>query len=316
MRTCRIPGTDLEVSVLCFGTGDFATRVKGAEGDRLVAAFVEAGGTFFDTAHCYSFWVPGGLGASERELAASLRRVGAWERAVVATKGGHPDGGKAYRRPDRYLAPEVISRDVEDSLERLETDRIPLYYLHRDDARAPVEEVMEALNREVARGRVGYLGASNWSVDRIAAANQAAARCGWRGFVISQPQWSLAVPTWQVGPDPTMRHATDEDARRLAEMGLAVAAYSSTAGGYFARGNAGFDSPENSARAGRARELAQRLGCTPTQVALAWLLHQEPVTIPILGTLNLAHLQEALGAPQVSLTPAQVAWLRTGAAES
>src|ERR1043166_2480787 len=103
MESYRLPHTDLEVSALCLGTGSFGTSIKDGEADRLVAAFLEAGGNFFDTAHCYAFWKPNGLGASERELAACLRRLGALEGTVIATKGGHPDQGEAYPRPVDFL---------------------------------------------------------------------------------------------------------------------------------------------------------------------------------------------------------------------
>ena len=104
MQVVSLPGTHLAVSRFCFGAGAFGTGVMGDKADRLLAAFVEAGGNFFDTAHCYAFWAPGGLGASERELAASLRRIGAWNGAVVATRrppglrAGLPAAGRFPRR--------------------------------------------------------------------------------------------------------------------------------------------------------------------------------------------------------------------------
>src|SRR5439155_5807796 len=180
--------TDLEVSALCFGAGGFGTSVGGAAAERLVADFLAAGGNFFDTAHCYAFWRANGLGASERELGACLRRLGALDTAVIATKGGHPDMGPDYRRPADFLSRGVIAADLDDSLERLGLDCIPLYYLHRDDGLTPVGEIVETLNEEIGRGRVRYLGASNWSVARIAAANAYAAAHGLRGFVASQVQ--------------------------------------------------------------------------------------------------------------------------------
>lgn len=314
MEHRRIPDTDLEVSALCFGGGEFGTRARGAEAEALVAAFAEAGGNFYDTAHCYAFWAADGKGASERAFGDCLRRLGLWEKSVVATKGGHPDGGPDYPRPGRYLAPDIIASDIDDSLDRLGADSIALYYLHRDDSRVPAGEIIDALNREVERGRIRYLGASNWSVARIEEANRYAVDHGLRGFVISSVQWSLAVPTWEMGPDPTVRYVTDKDAAWYAKAGVPVAAYTSTASGYFASGAAGetFDTPDNRARAERARKLAKDLGATPTQVALAWLLHQKPTTIPIIGTLHLDHLREALAAVDVKLTPEQVRWLREG----
>jgi aryl-alcohol dehydrogenase-like predicted oxidoreductase len=312
MRYVDLHGTDLRVSALCLGTVEFGTRLIGDAADRLVATFLEAGGTFLDTAHCYAFWLENGLGASERELGACLTRLGCWDEVVVATKGGHPEVAPDYPRPDRYLAPEVLESDIAESLDRLGVGHIPLYYLHRDDTRVPVGEIIDALNGAIVDGRVGCLGASNWTVARIAEANDYAARNGKRGFAVSQAQWSLAVPDWPMGADPCMRYVTDDDVARYVKLRMPVIAYTSTAGGYFVREHepgGAFDSPANRARRQRARDLAGQLGCTPAQVALAWLMHQEPVTIPIVGTTNPDRLRDALSAVDVSLTEEQVGWL-------
>jgi 1-deoxyxylulose-5-phosphate synthase len=179
----------------------------------------------------------------------------------------------------------------------------------------PVGEVMDALNREVAVGHVRHLGASNWSVARLAEANQYAAAHGLHGFVISQVQWSLAEPDWAPGPDPVMRFVTADEIAFHLGTGLPIAAYSSCAAGYFTRecGLGGcFDGLVNRERHARACQLAEARHCTPTQIALAWLLHQAPLTIPILGTLDVEHLREALGALDVPLTTDEVKWLRDG----
>jgi aryl-alcohol dehydrogenase-like predicted oxidoreductase len=315
MRYIDIPGTDLSVSAICLGTVDFGTRLVGDDADRLVTAFLDAGGNFFDTAHCYAFWMEDGLGASERGLGACLTRLGVWDRVVVGTKGGHPEVAPDYPRPDSFLAPDVLEADITESLDRLGVGYVPLYYLHRDDGRVPVSEIIDALNVGVADGRIGYLGASNWSVARIAEANEYAAAKGLRGFAVSQPQWSLAVPDYPMGDDPCMRYVIDEDAAEYARLGVPVVAYTSTASGYFAReADAGgsFGGDANRARHERVRELAAKLGCSPTQVALAWLMHQAPITIPILGTTKVDHLRDALGAVDVTLTAEQVRWLRQG----
>jgi aryl-alcohol dehydrogenase-like predicted oxidoreductase len=295
--------------------GGFGSRVKGAEMERLFATFREAGGNFFDTAHCYAFWQEEGAGCSERALGACLRRFGGREEIVIGTKGGHPAMGPRYSRPDRYLAPEVIAADVAESLERLGVDTIDLYYLHRDDVRVPVGEIVGALNREVESGRVRYLGASNWSVARIQEANDDAAARGLQGFVASQPQWSLGEPNWRPEPGPTMRFVTDEDRAWYAAHSLAVIPYSSTSTGYFATaGERGKDyqNPTNEARLRRAQRLASDLGGTPNQIALAYLMHQGFLVVPVIGTVSPEHLQDALGAVQIPLTPEQVRWLREG----
>jgi aryl-alcohol dehydrogenase-like predicted oxidoreductase len=315
MQLLPLPGTDLQVSELALGTAAFGTSLRGGDADRLLAQYLEAGGTFLDTAHCYAFWLEGGSGASERELGASLRRLGAWDRVVVATKGGHPAQGAAYPRPDDFLAPEVLASDVGESLERLGRDRIDLYYLHRDDGRTPVGEIIEALNGQIRQGRLRYLGASNWSVARIAEANSYARERGLQGFVVSQIQGSLAVPTWSTGPDPTTRRLGQEELEWHSGTGVPLVCYSATAGGYFSgagKQNQLYDTPENAARRTRAHALAGEMGCTPTQIALAWLRAQPATVIPLFSTVNAEHLTEALGATQIRLSLEQSRWLRDG----
>jgi 1-deoxyxylulose-5-phosphate synthase len=315
IKQFQIPNTDLKVSALCFGGSSFGTDVKGKDADRLVSAFIEAGGCFFDTAHCYSFWVENGIGASEREFGACLKRLGCWDKVIVGTKGGHPDGGANYPRPDAYMSESMIKSDVDESLERFGSERLDLYYLHRDDPRMPASEVIGILNREIERGRIRYIGASNWSIQRIAEANEYASKHGLQGFVASQLHYSLADPNWESGPDPIMRYVTEEDRKWYDSVGMTIVAYSSTAGGYFANKNVSiglYNNPTNIARRERVEELASKLNFTPAQIAMAYLLHQKPLTIPIFRTTKQAHLTEIMDSVSISLSDEQVQWLKYG----
>lgn len=309
----HIPNTHMTVSAICYGTAGFGVYVRGESLDRLYALYRTAGGNFLDTAHCYSFWVENGNGASERAVGELVRRHNDRDKVVIATKGGHPDGGPSYARPDAYLAPEVVQRDIDESLQRLGLDYVDLYLLHRDDARVPVEEIIDMLNEEVADGRIRNLGASNWTTERIAQANAYAASHHLQGFAVSEPQWSLAVPNGAPPTsDPAMRSLSDDDVQWHVKTGFPVIAYSSTAHGYFAgskQAENDYDNEQSRTRRERVRQLAIELGCTPTQVALAYLLHQPFLTIPIIGTLNPEHLHDALGAADVKLTREQVVWL-------
>ncbi|MGE5532523.1 MAG: aldo/keto reductase [Bacteroidota bacterium] len=307
--------TDLMVSPLCLGLGNWGSNLAGESAVALLDTFLSAGGNFVDTAHCYGFWGTGGVGASERELGAAMGALGCRERLVIATKGGHPACAGGYQRPDAYLSPEVLASDVSESLERLGTDWIDLYLLHRDDRRVPVGEIIEALNSHVALGQLRHLGASNWSVERIAAANEYATVHGLRGFGVSQVHFSLADPTWPVTDDPTMRTMTPEMLAWHAETRLPVMGYASSAGGFFAgraSAEAGYGTLGNFARRERAQALAAELGATPAQVALAYLLAQPFPTFPIVGTLNAEHLCEAVGSTRLELTEEQARWLRDG----
>ena len=112
-----------------------------------------------------------------------------------------------------------------------------------------------------------------------------------------------------------MRYVTPEEVYWHTATGLPIMAYAATAGGYFsdsASGNVGYDNPTNRARRERAIQLASQMGCTPTQIAFAWLLNQKPTVLPLFGTTNPAHLEEILASLKVCLTPRQVQWLYGG----
>ena len=163
----RLAGIELTLSRFCLGTIYWGTKLVGNDIERLYDTFRDAGGNFFDTAHIYAAWLPEGDGASESALANVVRRRGDRAKVVLATKGGHPHLNDKYTRPDNYLSPEVITRDIRQSLERLGDDHIDLFYLHRDDPRVPVKEIIDLLNEHVNAKRVHALGASNWTTARI-----------------------------------------------------------------------------------------------------------------------------------------------------
>ena len=303
----RLPLANLDVSPLSFGTGDLGTWVKGDDANRLFDLYAELGGNLLDTAHCYAFWVPGHEGASERAVGDWMRSRGARDRVLVSTKGGHPPMEGYPHRPD-FLSAESIAEDVAESLERLGTDRIDLYYLHRDDGATPVDEIVDALNDQP---ELRFFGASNWSVARVLEANAYAARVGKRGFCALQNQWSLAVPNWGVPVgEPSNKFVTTADRDACAAAGMAVHAYSATATGYFEKDADEGQFAGNGAVRERARALATRLGRTPNQVALAWLLAQPGRVTPILGTKNPDHLRDAFAALDLRLSPEERDGLR------
>jgi aryl-alcohol dehydrogenase-like predicted oxidoreductase len=314
IHTISIPGTDLASSAIALGALAWGSKITGDAVDRLYDTYRAAGGTFFDTAHIYAGWLPNGLGASERALGEIVRRRRDRANIIIASKGGHPDAGSWYRRPDRYLSPERVDMDITESLDRLGDSMIDLYFLHRDDSRVPVGEIIDLLNEQIARGRIRYAGASNWTAGRIAAANEYAAAKGKRGFVASQPMYSLAEPN--PPRDKTMRSLEAEDRVWHARSRLPVLAYSCTANGYFAsngeKGATAWDNPVSRARLGVVKQLAAELGVTPNQIALAYLMHQQFPVVPILGTVDVNHLRDGLGAASVRLSPDQVHRLEIG----
>ena len=287
---------------LGYGAGSLGTALTGDAAIRHVALYLEAGGNVFDTAHVYACWQPGGVGASERELGRVLKQLGVLESATIVTKGGHPAFGTEYPRPAHFLAPEVLEQDITESCERLGVERIPIYLLHHDDGITPVAELLEPLQD----ARLGAIGVSNWSVERIVEASAVAREKGWRGFATNQIQGSFATPTWSPPKDPTTRYLTQKEIA----FGLPLMFYSATAGGYFAgKTSKIYDMPENAARKERAEHLAVQYSATATQIALAWLRSLPLPTLPLFGTTNETHLREVLGAVSLTLTPDEARWL-------
>jgi aryl-alcohol dehydrogenase-like predicted oxidoreductase len=270
----NIPGTELNVFPICLGGNVFGGRSTENESFAVLDAYVEAGGNFIDTADLYA--------GSESEMV-----IGRWMAArgnrddlVIATKVGMMDGLDNLR-------PETIAKGCEDSLARLGTDRIDLFYTHRDDRETAIEDTARALADLVTLGKVRAIGASNFSAERLVTALDISRAEGLPSYVAVQPQYNL------------MERAFETDGlQALAEReNLAVFPYYSLANGFLTGKHRPEGSDASSKRTERARtyletdrgprvldaldEVANEHGTTPTAVALAWLLAQPTVTEPI-----------------------------------
>lgn len=316
MRMTQIPQTDLAPSAICLGTSNFGNGIAPENAYNLLDAYLTHGGNFIDTAAVYANWLPGEKNSSEKTIGRWLARSGKRDLVILATKGGHPE--LATMRISRMSPGEIVD-DVETSLRNLQTDRIDLYWLHRDDTTRPVSQIVDTLHSQVTGGRIRYFGCSNWRVDRIAAAQEYAAAQGITGFVANQMRWSLAVLNPDAGGDPTtvaMDGITEEYHRRT---GLAAIPYSSQANGYFQKMAAGeelrpnqqkvYGMPENAARLERVEQLARETGLSISQIVLAYLTNQPFPTIPIVGCRTVAQVADSMRAGDVRLTDTQIDWL-------
>ena len=306
----------LKVSRICLGCMSY--EVTPAErpwhlGEEQARVFIrralELGINYFDTANMYS------SGASEQVLGRALRDFARREEVVVATKvyypmRGGPNGGGLSRK--------AIMDEVDASLRRLGTDYIDLYQIHRWDAGTPIEETLEALHDVVKAGKARYLGASSMMAWQFAKALYSADLHGWMRFVSMQPHYNLLY-----------REEEREMLGLCADQGIGVVPWSPLARGRLAR--AWEDGP-TTVRGGsdpwgdgvyaasmaadkvvvdRVGEVAERLGVSRAQVALAWLLRQPAVTAPIVGATRSHHLEEAVAALAVRLPDAEAAALET-----
>jgi aryl-alcohol dehydrogenase-like predicted oxidoreductase len=288
---------------------------------RLFDAYLEQGGNFIDTAHVYGDWVPGKQGISEKTIGRWSQLRKNRRQLILATKGAHPDLSTMHVA---RLARADILHDLNGSLENLQTDLIDLYWLHRDDAQRPVEDILETLNDQVKAGKIRYFGCSNWRTARIQAAQAYAAAHGLYGFVGNQMMWSLALADPEGIQDKTMAVMDEEMKRYHLETGLAATPYSSQGNGLFQRMEQGtlahmdpdirgmYQVEANRGRFERVKRLAADSGLSVTQVVLGYLLSQPFTSVPIVGCRTVEQLRDSLTAADVRLDADQVRYLEQG----
>jgi aryl-alcohol dehydrogenase-like predicted oxidoreductase len=292
----------LQVAPLCFGGNVFGWTADEANSHALLDRFVDAGFGFVDTANVYSAWVSGHQGGeSESVIGRWLRKSGRRADVVIATKVGMdmPGLGKGLKRAQ-------IERGVEDSLRRLQTDHIDLYYAHADDADTPLEETLAAFDRLVKAGKVRAIGASNYSADRLEQAIAISERDGLARYECLQPQYNLA------DREPFESTLAPVCARH----GVAVANYFSLASGFLSGKYRRAGDAEGRARGPRVKQyfnergwrivdaldgVAQRLHSTPAAVAIAWVIAQPTITAAIASATSVAQLDELLAATRLQL---------------
>ncbi|MCD9022815.1 aldo/keto reductase [Cohnella silvisoli] len=304
MKYIQIPGVDKKISRLFMGTGDLR---KLEEPQRIMLdAFINAGGNAFDTAHQYR--------GKELVLGQWLAETKLREQLVILTKGAHHDDGS----PGPRVNPQAIRKDLTESLERLGTDYVDLYALHRDDPTVAVGPIIEELNEHLQAKKIRAIGASNWSYKRIQEANEYAAAHNLTGFSFSSPNLSLAKPLearWEGSIS-----ADEETCEWHAKTQLPLLAWSAQAGGFFS-GNFAPDkrtdeemvrvyySDDNWERYRRAVKLAEEKQVTPIQIALSYVLYQSFPTCAIIGPRNPEEFNSSIQSMNLELTPAEVEWL-------
>jgi aryl-alcohol dehydrogenase-like predicted oxidoreductase len=316
MRYIEITGVERPVSVIGLGT---TSRIFTPAWDDRVAELIDAylavGGNCIDTAHIY------GLGESEKALGRWFEESGRRGEILLITKGCHPYVDEAGQFGPPRVRAEAIHSDLSESLERLGTDHVDLYLLHRDDEAVDPGPLIEALNEEKASGRIAAFGASNWTVGRIESANEYAAEHGLSGFAASSPGLSLPRPVKMQFPGTLF--ADDETRSWYAGTQLPVLAWTSLAAG-FASGRfrpddtdvdestRAYFSEDNFDRMRRAEEVAERRNVSALQIALAFVLNQHFPVVALVGPSRVENLNGSLGALEVDLTPDEMRYLDLG----
>jgi aryl-alcohol dehydrogenase-like predicted oxidoreductase len=292
LPTVALGSTGIAVSPLCLGGNVFGWTADEAGSAAVLDAYVAAGGNFIDTADGYGNWVEGNpRGMSERIIGRWMAERGNRDELVIATKVGQAQGM-------RGLAAETIRTGANESLERLATDRIDLYYAHADDPDTPLEETMAAFDALVRAGKVLHVGASNYTAPRLAEALRVSDRQGLARYVALQPEYNLVSRSEYEG----------ELQKLCVAEGIACMPYYALASG-FLTGKYRPGGPDvESARARSARKHLDRAGhvlavldevaaahsTTVSAVALAWLRAQPGVTAPIASARTPEQLAELL----------------------
>ncbi len=313
MQYVNLGKTGLKVSRLCLGTmtyGDPQWRewVLPEEASRpFIKRALELGINFFDTADMYS------LGVSEKIVGQALKDFARRDQVIIATKVYNQVGDGPN---DKGLSRKHIFDSIDASLRRLQTDYVDLYQIHRWDYETPIEETLEALHDVVKAGKVRYIGASSMYAWQFAKALYLADRHGWTRFVSMQNHYNLVYREEEREMLPLCR-----------AEGIGVIPWSPLARGFLAgnRQRQGFGETSRAKTddfahklyyddadfqvVDRVIELAKKRDVSPTQIALAWLLHQPGVTAPIIGASKMEHLEEAIASIELKLDNEELAFL-------
>jgi aryl-alcohol dehydrogenase-like predicted oxidoreductase len=313
MDYVKLGNTGLEVSRLCLGCMSFGVAerwihqwVLDEEQSRLIIKkALELGINFFDTANVYSD------GTSEEILGRALKDYANRDEIVLTTKVYN----RMHEGPNGAgLSRKAIMSEIDKSLKRLGTDYVDLYQIHRWDYHTPIEETMEALHDVVKAGKARYIGASAMYAWQFQKVLYVAEKNGWTRFVSMQNHLNLIY-----------REEEREMLPLCKEEKIGVIPYSPLASGRLTRDwtvsthrsetdqiqKSKYDGTADADRlvVERVAAIAEKHGVPRIHIALAWLLQKEPVTAPIIGATKMSHLEDAVGALSITLTPQEITFL-------
>jgi len=313
MDFVRLGRTGLKVSRLCLGAMTYGTPewrpwvLDEASSRPFITCALEHGINFFDTADMYS------RGVSEQVLGRALKAFTQRDQVVIATKVFYPlvDGPNSGGLSRKHLLDAIDA-----SLQRLDTDYVDLYQIHRFDRETPIEETLEGLHDIVKSGKARYIGASSMFAWQFMKMLDTSVAHGWTRFVSMQNHYNLVYREEEREMLPLCR-----------EEGIGVIPWSPLARGFLAGNRRGAGRGETVRAqtddfahklyyaegdftvADRAVALARKRGVKPAQIALAWLLAKPGVTAPIIGASKLPHLDEAVAALDMRLEPDEISFL-------
>ena len=291
----------LNVSEVALGAMMFGSTTSKKESYEVLDVYMDMGGNFIDTSNNYAHWAGTG-DESETLLGEWLKDRGCRDKVILATKVGFDRHGKGAG-----LKKEQIEFWVDESLRKLGTDYIDLYYAHTDDPNTPIEETMEAFHRLVEKGKVRVLGASNYDTWRLAEANFTAQANGWTPYTAMQQRLSYLNPKFGVAPKYTYNEvANRERLRFLCDKNMPLISYACLCKGAYENPELLPDEYEGGERLEFIRSMAKEKGVNPSALVIAWLtnLHRLegfPRVIPLFSATT-EQLCQNLRGLELSLT--------------
>lgn len=309
MEKRKIKNTDLSIAPINFGGNVFGWTLDEKQSFDILDRFVEAGFNFIDTADTYSWWVNGKGGQSEEIIGKWMKSRANRNDIVLATKVGSETKEHGYD-----ISKKHILKSVDESLQRLQTDHIDLYYTHFDDNTTPVEETLAAYDEIIKAGKVRYIAASNLSPERLKASFEAAEKNNLPKYVALQPHYNLME-----------REGFEQNYAPLAEQfDLSVFPYWSLAAGFLTGKYRDEADLAKSARGEGVRkylnpkglevlkaldQVSTKHNTTQGTVSLAWLLSNPLITAPIVSATSASQLETVFNAPKLVLDQEDIALL-------
>jgi aryl-alcohol dehydrogenase-like predicted oxidoreductase len=310
MQKHELGTSGINVTPFCFGGNVFGWTADEQTSFKLLDAYVDSGLDFIDTADVYSAWVPGNKGGeSETIIGKWLKRSGKRDKVIIATKVGKPMG------PDKKgLSRVYITRAVEDSLKRLQTDYIDLYQSHDDDKNTPLLETMETFTDLIKQGKVRTIGASNYGVDRFKESLEISKKDGLESYQTLQPEYNLYD-----------REGYEKELEPICiKNNIGVITYYSLASGFLTGKYRSQDDLSKSQRGGGVKKylndrglrildtldkVAKEYNSTPASVAIAWIIARPGITAPIASATSVKQLHETIKALELKLDKGAIAML-------
>lgn len=311
MKKVTIKHTDLEISPINFGGNVFGWTLDEQQSFEILDAFAGAGFNFIDTADTYPWWVNGTGGLSESIIGKWIKARSNRQEVVIATKVGSQTKEHGFD-----ISRKHILKSVDDSLQRLQTDYIDLYYTHFDDDKTPVEETLSTYDELVKSGKVRYIAASNLSPERLIESLEVSEKKGLVRYVALQPHYNLVERTsYETNYAPIVE-----------KYDLSVFPYWSLASGFLTGKYRSETDFNKSVRGGGAQKYLNEKGLSvlnaldkiagehqvpQATVALAWLLAQPHITAPLVSATNKTQLEALFAAPEVHLSATDLDLLNT-----